>query len=76
MPTTKPINTARQFLLDADRDYEVGDILQASEMLPGAATRVVNAEVQRRDLESNGRGKVRRFVKALGNEIEQPDLDG
>ena len=74
MLATEHIDTARQFLLDADREYEAGDILQASEKLWGAATHVVIAEMQRRDLEPNGHGKMKRFVRSLGDELEQPDL--
>ena len=74
MLATEHIDTARQFLLDADREYEAGDILQASEKLWGAATHVVIAEMQRRDLEPNGHGKMKRFVKSLGDELDQPDL--
>ena len=57
MFATDHIDTARQFLLDADREYEAGDILQASEKLWAAASHVVIAEMQRRDLESNGHGR-------------------
>ena len=74
MLATEHIDTARQFLTDADREYEAGDILQASEKLWGAATHVVIAEMQRRDLEPNGHGKMKRFVSNLGDELRQPDL--
>ena len=72
MLATEHIDTARQFLLDADREYEAGDILQASEKLWGAATHVVIAEMQRRDLEPNGHGKMKRFVRSLGDELDHP----
>ncbi|MYA60765.1 MAG: hypothetical protein F4X40_09495 [Chloroflexi bacterium] len=68
------MDTARQFLSDADREYESGDILQASEKLWCAATHVVIAEMQRRGLEPNGHGKMKRFVSNLGDELNQPDL--
>ncbi len=50
MLATEHIDTARQFLLDADREYEGGDILQASEKLWGAASHIVIAEMKRREM--------------------------
>ena len=54
MLATEHIETARQFLADADREYEAGDMLQASEKLWGAATHVVIAEMQRRGMKASG----------------------
>ncbi len=48
MLATEHIDTARKFLQDADREYEAGDILQASEKLWGAASHVVIAEMKSR----------------------------
>ena len=61
-------------LVDADREYEAGDILQASEKLWGAATHAVVAEMQRREIEANGHRKIKDFVKNLGVEIDDPLL--
>ena len=74
MLATEHIATAQQFLVDADREYEAGDVLQASEKLWGAATHAVVAEMQRRDIEANGHRKIKDFVKNLGVEIDDPLL--
>ena len=68
------IETAEQFLRDADREYESGDILQASEKLWGAATHIVVAEMQTRGIDPNGHRKIKRFVRELGEEFEDPLL--
>ena len=68
------MDTAQNFLIDADREYEAGDILQASEKLWGAATHAVVAEMQRRDLQANGHRKIKAFVRQLGEELEDPVL--
>ncbi len=74
MLATEHIDTARRFLADADREYESGDILQASEKLWGAATHVVVAEMQKRDIDANGHRKIKGFVRELGEELEDPAL--
>ena len=74
MLATEHIATAEQFLRDADREYEAGDVLQASEKLWGAATHVVVAEMQKRDIDANGHRKIKRFVRELGDELEEPLL--
>lgn len=74
MLATEHIETARQFLVDADRDYESGDILQASEKLWGAATHIVVAEMQERDVDANGHRKIKRFVRDLSIEFDDPLL--
>ena len=68
------IETAQQFLVDADREYEAGDILQASEKLWGAATHAVVAEMQKRDIDANGHRKIKSFVLRLESELEEPGL--
>ncbi len=72
MLATDHIDTARQFLADADREYESGDILQASEKLWGAASHAVVAEMQARDIDANGHRKVKRFVQELSEELDDP----
>jgi len=54
MLATEHVETARQFLNDADREFEAGDMLQASEKLWGAASHVVIAEMQRREMKTSG----------------------
>ena len=54
MLATERVETARQFLNDADREFEAGDTLQASEKLWGAASHVVIAEMQGRGMKTSG----------------------
>ena len=54
MLATEHVETARQFLNDADREFEAGDMLQASEKLWGAASHVVITEMQRREMKTSG----------------------
>ena len=54
MLATEHVETAHQFLNDADREFEAGDTLQASEKLWGAASHVVIAEMQRREMKTSG----------------------
>ena len=74
MLATEHIATAQQFLVDADREYEAGDVLQASEKLWGAATHAVVAEMQKRDIDANGHRKIKSFVLRLEDELEEPGL--
>ncbi len=74
MLATEHIDTARQFLLDADREYEAGDILQASEKLWGAASHVVIAELKRRGIESRTHRSLVEGVEMLAEENNIPSL--
>ena len=74
MIATEHINTARQFLLDADREYEAGDILQASEKLWGAASHVVIAEMKNRGIESRTHRSMVEGVEMLAEELNTPSL--
>ena len=74
MLTTDHIETARQFLTDADREYEAGDILQASEKLWGGASHVVIAELKKRDIESRTHRSLVEGVEMLAEENNLPAL--
>ncbi len=74
MLATKHVETARQFLADADREYEAGDILQASEKLWGAATHVVIAEMQRRDIKTSGHRAMVLAVQQFAKDFGDPTL--
>ena len=74
MLATEHIDTARQFLLDADREYEAGDILQASEKLWGAASHIVIAEMSQRRMTAKSHAVTKRFVRELGEETNRPEL--
>ena len=74
MLATEHIATAQQFLVDADREYEAGDILQASEKLWGAASHIVIAEMKRREMPVRTHGQTVQAVNALAEEFETPSL--
>ncbi len=67
-------DTAQKFLIDADREYEAGDILQASEKLWGAASHVVIAELKRRGIESRTHRSLVEGVEMLAGELDTPSL--
>ncbi len=74
MLATDHIQTAQQFLCDADREYEAGDILQASEKLWGAASHVVIAEMKSRGIESRTHRSLVEGVEMLAEEFQTPAL--
>ena len=74
MLVTEHIETAQKFLDDADREFEAGDILQASEKLWGAASHVVIAEMKRRGLEPRSHRAMVQWVKQFAVESEEPEL--
>ncbi len=74
MLATQHIETARQFLSDAEREYETGDMLQASEKLWGAASHVVIAEMQRREMVASGHRAMLLAVQQFADELEDPAL--
>ena len=76
MLATDHIETARQFLQDADREYEGGDILQASEKLWGAATYVVIAEMQRRGMKASDYREMILAVRDFAEDFSDPTLNG
>ena len=71
---TDHIETARQFLLDADREYEAGDILQASEKLWGAASHVVIGEMKSRGMAIRTHRQTVEAVEAFAQEFGEPSL--
>ena len=75
MLATEHIETARQFLADADREYEAGDMLQASEKLWGAASHVVIAEMHRRGTKSSGHRAMILAVVRLPRTSTTPNCD-
>ena len=74
MLATQHIETARQFLVDADREFESGDILQASEKLWGAASHVVIAEMHRREMSAGGHRAMVLAVQQFAEEEGDPAL--
>ena len=76
MLATEHVETARQFLADADREYEAGDMLQASEKLWGAASHVVIAEMQRRGMKASGHRAMILAVRHFADGYDDPTLNG
>ena len=74
MITSEHIETARRFLTDADREFEQGDLLQASEKLWGAASHVVLAEMRRRGIAPSGHKATIDAVEMIGEDYEDPSL--
>ncbi len=74
MLATEHIETARQFLVDADREYEAGDMLQASEKLWGAASHVVIAEMHRRGTKSSGHRAMILAVRQIAEDLNDTEL--
>ncbi len=74
MLAAEHIETAQKFLDDADREFEVGDILQASEKLWGAASHVVIAEMKRRGMEAKSHRSMVQAVEKFADEAEDRSL--
>ena len=74
MLATEHATLAQQFLRDADREYEAGDIFQASEKLWGAASHVAIAEMHRRGIRAQKHAATTQFVKRFAEEVEEPIL--
>lgn len=68
------IETAQKFLDDADREYDAGDILQASEKLWGAASHVVIAEMKRRGMEAKSHRSMVQAVEQFSAERDEPEI--
>ena len=66
---------ARQFLVDADKEFEDGDIFQASEKLWGAASHVVIAEMHRRGIKQSGHRAMVNAVESFADDFKDPTLD-
>ncbi len=71
MLATEHITIAKQFLDDADIDYEAGDIFQASEKLWEAASHVAIAEMHRRGIKH---AVTAQFVKRFAERVGEPIL--
>ena len=68
------IETAQKFLDDADREYDAGDVLQASEKLWGAASHVVIAEMKRRGLRAQSHRAMVQAVDQFADEFDEPEI--
>ena len=75
MLTQEHVQTAREFLADADGEFAAGDVLQASEKMWGAATHAVIAVAQRRGWLYGGHREMRVAVERLAREHDDPTIN-
>ena len=76
MSALEHAQTARDFLVASDREFDAGDHLQGSEKLYGAATQVIIAICQQRGWAYDNRRAVKWAVDELAKEIEEPYISG
>ena len=74
MLTHEHIQTARDFLEAADREFQAGDLLQGSEKMWGAASHAVMAVSQRRGWPFGSHSAMRVAVRRLADENDDPFL--
>ena len=74
MITEEHVSTAREFLIDSDREFDDGDHLQASEKLWGAACHAVMALAQRRGWQFGDHRALKVAVTLLANEYQDAAL--
>jgi len=75
MTVDEHARTARSFLEQADREFEIGDELQGSEKMWGAARHAVAAVAQERGWDFGKHGAIRSAVRRLADEREDAMLD-
>ena len=68
MQTRDHVRTAREFLTAADREFEAGDHLQASEKLWGAASHALIAVAQQRNLPHGSHRALKKAAQLLVDE--------
>ena len=68
------MRTARRFLLQAETELAVGDMIQASEKGWGAAAQAVKAAATLRGLEHRNHQALRRVVNVLADETGNPRI--
>ena len=74
MLTHEHIQTARDFLEAADREFLAGDLLQGSEKMWGAASHAVMTVSQRRGWPFGSHSAMRVAVRRLADENDDPFL--
>ena len=68
MQTRDHVRTVREFLTAADREFEAGDHLQASEKLWGAASHALIAVAQQRKLPHGSHRALKKAAQLLADE--------
>ena len=76
MSADEHAQTARDFLVASDREFEAGDHLQGSEKLYGAATQAIIALCQQRGWRYKSHRAMQQAVDALSREYGDPLLIG
>ena len=74
MVAPEHLQLARQFLIDADKELDAGDVFQASEKLWGAASHMVIAEMHRRGIKQSGHRTMVQSVGDFGKDFNDPVL--
>ncbi len=75
MLSAEHAETARDFLVASDREFDEGDILQGAEKLWGAAAHAVMAIAQQRDWPHTSHQSLKNAVIRVANEREDPLLE-
>ena len=68
------MRTSRRFLLQAETEFAVGDLIQASEKSWGAAAQALKAAATLRGLEHRNHQALRRVVNVLADETGNPRI--
>jgi uncharacterized protein (UPF0332 family) len=68
------VQTAREFLEAADREFAAGDVLQGSEKMWGAASHAVMALAQQHGLPYGSNRSLSMAVRKLSEEYDDPAL--
>ena len=76
MQTRDHVRTAREFLTAADREFDAGDHLQASEKLWGAASHALTAVAKQRDLPHGSHRALNKATQLLADETGDVALLG
>jgi hypothetical protein len=74
MTTEEHIEQAKRFLVQAEREFEAGDQMQASEKMWGAASHAVMAAAQSRDMPWGSHRAQRVAVEEISAEQDDPHI--
>ena len=74
MLTDEHTQTAQEFLIAAEREFAVGDELQGSEKLWGAASHVIMAVAQRRGMPYGNHRAMITAARRIAEELDDGDL--
>ena len=72
--TERYIRTSRQFIVQAQEEFDRGDMLQASEKAWGAAAQAVKATAEQRGWEHNTHARLFDNLKRVSRETGDPEL--